>query len=226
MKNIKEAFGENLRRIRKSKKITIEALAEKSHISSRLLSNIEAGDTFVSAETLCKICVALNVEPQVLFNFDWDDKVMYYDNGKYIKPHFKAVLKNNIYEVKSLPPLKNEKIIKKMQIGELTNFLMEFSKDKRMTIYIDFFTDKNRDKIVKYTPDGTFSFLTQNSEIKSKKPGLKINKYDIAMNKVREIAINEKRLEYIITASEALSNKKSRDKLRIMLDAIDLLIQG
>lgn len=223
MKNIKESFGSNLRRIRKSRKITVESLAEISGISSRLLSNIEAGDTFVSAETLCKLSLALNIGLRELFDFEWQDKFMYYDNGKYIKPHFKAVLKNDIYEIKSLPSLKKDKIIRKMPIGELTNFLMEFAKNNNMAIIVDFFIDKERDKIVKYIPNGTFTFLSRRDEIEKKGLDLKDKKYNIAMDKIREIAIDDKRLEYIITAAQALSNMKSRDKLRIMLDAMDIV---
>jgi len=142
MQNIKEAFGNNLRRIRKSKKLTVEKFSEMLGITPRQLSKIESGDTFFTAETLCKISVALDVNLQVLFDFDWHDRLMYYDNDKYIKPHFKAVMTNSHVELKSLPALKNFKINKSMPIDELTSFLMEFSKNNNMTIYVDCFKIK------------------------------------------------------------------------------------
>lgn len=222
MKNIKESFGDNLRKLRKSKKLTIDTLAEMSDISSRLLSNIEAGDTFLSAESLCKLCVALEIEPKVLFDFDWYDKFMYYDEGKYIRPHFKAILKNKNYELKSLPQLKDFKVNKILPIGALTQFLMEFSKDNKMTIYIDFLTDKKRDKVVKYTPDGTFSFLCSSDEIQEKAKDLKNKKYDEALEKIKEFSNDKKKIEYIIMAANALNDEDCRDKLRIMLDAMDI----
>lgn len=222
MQNIKEAFGANLRKIRKSRKLTVDAFAEMADITPRLLSKIEAGDTFLSVETLCKISVALDLELQVLFDFDWYDKLIYYDDNKYIKPHFKAVLKNKIYELKSLPQLKGFKINKKMPIGKLTRFLLEFAKKNNTVIYMDFFKDKTRDKIIKYMPDDTFSFLFESGQIKEEKIDLKDKRYYEALERIRELAEDKKKIEYIITATDALSNKKSREKLRIMLDAMDI----
>lgn len=222
MQNIKEAFGANLRKIRKSRKLTLDNLAEISDITPRLLSKIESGDSFFSAETLCKISVALNIDLKTLFDFDWHDKLMYYDEGKYIRPHFKAVLKNKTYELKSLPQLKGFNINENMQIGKLTQFLMDFSKQNHMTIYIDFFIDKTRDKIVKYNPDGNFLFLCTNDEIKDKGIDIKDKKYYEALEKINEFSFDKKKIEYMITSANALNNKKTRDKLRIMLDAMDI----
>ena len=69
MKNIKEAFGSNLREIRKSKNLTIESLSEKLEITPRQLAKIESGETFLTSETLCKISVVLDVSLKVLFGF-------------------------------------------------------------------------------------------------------------------------------------------------------------
>lgn len=222
MQNIKEAFGSNLRKIRKSKKLTIENFSEILGITPRQLSKIESGETFFTAETLCKISVALDVNLQVLFDFEWYDNLMYYDDGKYIKPHFKAIMKNKLYEIKSLPPLKNFKINKKMPIGELTVFLMEFSKNNNMTIYIDFFVDKIRDKIAKYIPDGTFSFLIMKDEVKDKEIKLKDASYYEIIETFKDFSTDKRKVEYIKTALEALNNKNAREKLKLMIDVMDI----
>lgn len=221
MKNIKEAFGANLRQIRKSKKITIETLAEKSGISSRLLSNIEAGDTFVSAESLCKICVALDIEPKELFDFEWYDKFMYYDNGKYIRPHFKIVLKEKFLELKSLPSLNHLKINKKFPLGKDKELIADFSKRNKLTVYIDHFIGKERDKIEKYSPDGTYSSLCDKQSLKKKFVKNDKSYFDV-IEKVKEFAKDEKTLAYLLMAINSLDNKKARDKLRLMLDAMDI----
>ncbi len=65
--NIKKEFGEKIKRMRKSRKLTQEKLAEMIDISPRTLSCIEIGANFVKAETLEKIIKALNTTTEELF---------------------------------------------------------------------------------------------------------------------------------------------------------------
>ncbi len=58
--NIKKELGENIKRMRKKRRLTQEQLAEKVDISPRNLSGIEVGANFVKAETLEKIVTALD----------------------------------------------------------------------------------------------------------------------------------------------------------------------
>lgn len=67
--SIKKNLGNKIREIRISRLLTQEALAEKIHLSAKSLSQIELGNNFVSAETLDELCSALNIEPNVLFDF-------------------------------------------------------------------------------------------------------------------------------------------------------------
>ena len=74
MEDIKKLFGKNLKALREEKKLTQEKFAEKIDISSRALSAIECGKNFVTAETIAKICTALEVSPKQLFDFDFNYK--------------------------------------------------------------------------------------------------------------------------------------------------------
>ncbi len=74
MDNLKKLFGKNLKKLRQEKKYTQEKLAEKIDISSRALSSIECGKNFVTAETIEKICTALEITPKTLFDFDFQYK--------------------------------------------------------------------------------------------------------------------------------------------------------
>ena len=65
--NIKKELGEKIKRLRKSRGLTQEQLAELVDISSRNLSNIEQGISFAKAETLEKIIISLNTSTQELF---------------------------------------------------------------------------------------------------------------------------------------------------------------
>ncbi len=68
--NIKKSFGEKIKRLRKLRHYTQEEFAEMIDIAPRNLSKIEVGTNFVTAETLEKILVALNVTTEELFAND------------------------------------------------------------------------------------------------------------------------------------------------------------
>ena len=69
MKSLKQKLGARIQEIRKSKNLTQEVLAEKLAMDTANLSNIECGKRFMTADTLEKIAVALNVEEKELFDF-------------------------------------------------------------------------------------------------------------------------------------------------------------
>lgn len=68
--DFKKAFGEKLKRLRKSRNLTQEKLAEMIDIDPRNLSRIEVGTSFVKADTLEKILKALDVTTEQLFSND------------------------------------------------------------------------------------------------------------------------------------------------------------
>ncbi|MCD7879330.1 MAG: helix-turn-helix domain-containing protein [Candidatus Gastranaerophilales bacterium] len=71
--NTKKNLGNRIREIRISRALTQEALAEKINLSPKSLSQIELGNNFVSAETLDDLCRALNITPNVLFDFKYSE---------------------------------------------------------------------------------------------------------------------------------------------------------
>ena len=74
--DVKKQLGEKIKRLRKSRRLTQEQMAELIDIAPRNLINIELGVNFPKAETLEKILVALDVSLQKLFETDHlvDDK--------------------------------------------------------------------------------------------------------------------------------------------------------
>lgn len=62
-------FGKRLQKLRKSRKITQEELAEKLFLSEDTISNIENGKTTCMPEHLTKICQIFNVSADY-FYFD------------------------------------------------------------------------------------------------------------------------------------------------------------
>lgn len=69
MSKLKYLFGQNLKKIRKAKKLTQEQLADLLGIGLPNISYIENGKTYPSVYTVEKICEVLNVEPYDLYNF-------------------------------------------------------------------------------------------------------------------------------------------------------------
>ena len=65
--DVKSYFGENLKFYRKEKKLSQEELSEKVDISVKHLSAIERGLTFVSAELLEKLSMALEIPVSYFF---------------------------------------------------------------------------------------------------------------------------------------------------------------
>ena len=69
MDTIKICFGKRIKEVRKAKHITQEQLAEIIDINLRQMARIEAGESFFTAETLGRLCSALDITPEVLFAF-------------------------------------------------------------------------------------------------------------------------------------------------------------
>ena len=64
------AVGENIKRIRKSKKLSMERTAELSGVSRSMLGQIERGEANPSVATVGKLAAALKVPAEVLLEND------------------------------------------------------------------------------------------------------------------------------------------------------------
>ncbi len=69
-RDIKKLLGSRIAKLRKTKGLSQEKLAEALNISSRSLSRIETGANYPLPETLDKIAEALKVRPKALYDFD------------------------------------------------------------------------------------------------------------------------------------------------------------
>ena len=65
--SIKKELGKKIKQLRLSKGYTQEKLSEMADISQRALSSIEIGENFITAETLDKLMVALEITAEELF---------------------------------------------------------------------------------------------------------------------------------------------------------------
>lgn len=63
----RELLSENVRLYRGKNKLTQHELAERTHLSDKHIASIEAGTSFISYTSVCKLAEALNVSLSSLF---------------------------------------------------------------------------------------------------------------------------------------------------------------
>lgn len=67
MNKLSKLFGNNLKKIRKSRKISQRYFAEKADLSETTILGLEKGQIAIQFETLEKLCLALDVPPSAFF---------------------------------------------------------------------------------------------------------------------------------------------------------------
>lgn len=73
MSSLRYLFGKKLRKLRRSRDLTQEQLAEAIAVSTEFISNMERGVNAPSFDTLERLAVALEVPVASLFTFTADD---------------------------------------------------------------------------------------------------------------------------------------------------------
>jgi len=85
--NIKNLLGKKVKRLRKLRGYTQEKFADMIDITPRNLNRIEAGENFVTSETLDKILTSLDVSADILFSYEHlrDEKEIINEIYRYIE---------------------------------------------------------------------------------------------------------------------------------------------
>ena len=71
-KALKDLLKENIKKYRKRRDLSQFALASKIDLSTNFLADIEAGNTWVSAQTLVKLAKAFDIKPYELLKPEED----------------------------------------------------------------------------------------------------------------------------------------------------------
>lgn len=115
-KNLRKNIGKRIKLARSKTKYTQEALAEKTSLSPRYISQLERGIAFGSASTIVGLCKALNISSDFLFS-----DLIKSDSSEYINTIDNKFLQNysqlNNYNKKIINQLANDLI--KLQIEEV-----------------------------------------------------------------------------------------------------------
>ncbi len=80
--NVNKNLGRNVKKLRTSKGLTQEQLAEALEVQRNFITSIEIGKTFVSCEILVKLSNFFNVEPAFFFKSTFIEET---DNIKNLK---------------------------------------------------------------------------------------------------------------------------------------------
>ncbi len=215
MKDLKEAFGLQLRKIRKERKLTQEVLSEILELSPRQLIRIETGENFPSVETLSKISLLLNVDLKSLFDFEWDEDVMYLATGTYNKPVLRLVRNGDFFTNKQCSQA-DINIPKQIPTNDSEALMLKMAKNINKPITVEYFDDKRRTSIKTFYPNGTVK------DVLSKNEFLNSEKYDCINKKVKELSKNSNKLDFVKLAIEALDDKSALEKLKTIIQGMEL----
>lgn len=208
MANFKSGVGSNIKLLRKANNITQEELSEIVGIHSRQLSKIETGEHFPSCKTLEKLCIALDVTPKELFDFEFmidanEGALTGTDNTTIFRVDSTAnEAKNNVYKLR--PDNTNEDIAPKVCTDES---MAKTAKAINKPVYVEYFEDRKTSRIVVFYPDGREKVIRSSVDIEAKQNMI------FMMNEFKKIAKDERMVDFIKLALGSLKDDEALMKL-------------
>ena len=212
---LKKEFGLKLKEIRKLKGYTQEKLSEKIGINLRQLARIEAGESFVTAETLYNICLVLRVNPSQLFDFEIYEEFL--KTGTENIVHFSAIKSGNTVTFvnnKSAQSINNKEIDKMQNIDTK---MQEAAKKLNQPVTVDEISDGIVVATKKYFPNGEVK-IDKKTDINSEFTKLKEN--------INSISSDVNKTEFINLAFDALTSAESLQKLKLLISGLELAQKG
>ncbi|MFR1503040.1 MAG: helix-turn-helix domain-containing protein [Opitutales bacterium] len=70
MFNIKAILGQNVKKLRLDRELSQEKFAELVNLDMKMISKIENGTTFTSADSIANICEGCDITPDILFKIN------------------------------------------------------------------------------------------------------------------------------------------------------------
>ena len=219
MTYLKQAFGQNLRLLRKARGLTQEQLSELINLNQRQLTRVESGDSFVSSTVLEKLVVALNVDIKTLFDFKLKEVILN-KTGTDDNFHYKIIKTDNVLRLQKINTLQKTPQIEEEKIIESApdEYLINTAKMLNTSITAQYLKDKRLAYTYIYHPNGKIDL------IKAGNVNTEENKnIEKLLDKIKKIAANKQQVNYINLAFESLSNKTARQELKMILNGMDLV---
>lgn len=206
MSTFKEAFGFNLKFLRKAKNMTQEKLCELIDLHTRQLSKIETGGHFPSCKTIEKLCSSLEVSPRELFDFDFECEECINGTDGY----YKAVKSGNMIYLQDA----ENKNMRKFSVEDIN--YTKLAKDCKRPVTVKHIENGKTAKILTYHPDGVVEILRDFSD-KEYEENMKF-----ILEKSKKIARDKEFTNFIKTAFLALEDSNSLDQLELMITGMKL----
>lgn len=218
MRTFKEALGLKIREYRKNKGLTQEKLAERIDINQRQLTRIESGENYPSAETLEKICIAMDIEPKWVYDFEWQVREELAKTGTDPGPVLRLVQKNEVVTVKTNSPamMQEFKTGRQFPANQSERSMIECARKINQPVKVEYFNGKERSNIKVYHPDGTIETLLTQDDVKVFKTFEKLSE------KIKNISKDNNKLEFMLKAADALDNKEALKELQYLIKGIEL----
>lgn len=209
MISFKEAFGKNLKDVRKSKGITQESLAEMVGIHPRQVSKIETGEHFPNSTTLENICIALSISPNELFNFELKEFTQ--ETGTGSRYTYKAVIEGNVIYIDN-NNFRKQKIEKINSKTDVDIKMINLAKKIGQPITVEYFNNNQNYKTIEYYPNGTYKILKDNKEEET----------EILLKQIENLIKIKGKENYFKLAVKALENNQDLEKLEFLLSGIKM----
>ncbi len=218
MQNLKEAFGKRIKELRKSRNMTQEELAEFLSLNPRQLTRIEAGENFPSAESLAKLCCALDIDMKYLFDFEWNKEITLLSTGTDDLPVIKLVEKNNKMNLKT----PKDKVFEDAGIGKeipaagSEAAMINMAKRLNKPLTVEHFNDKKRKYVKTYYPNGKSEVTISEKNIQAE------NIQNYVKNKMKDYSVDVEKLDFIKLAVDSLDSNEALNELKIFLKGMEL----
>ncbi len=211
---IKKGFGERLKTYRKVRNYTQEKLAEDIGVNLRQLARIEAGESFVTAETLFRICSVLEVSPKVLFDYDIETEM--FTDGTNNQVYFNVIKSGNI--VKLIPTSSvadTPQTFAGCNNSDFDTRMQNMAKKLKKEIYVDEIEDGIPFQRKIYKQNGQIETIINDKTNKE---------YENLKQKILKIAKDKEKLEYISLAYESLHSREALNELKTLIKGIELTL--
>ncbi len=212
MADLKNGLGHNLKLMRKAKGITQEELAEIIGIHPRQLSKIETGEHFPSCRTLEKVCMALDINPKDLFDFEFlidETESIMTGTDNITKFQVQKSTKAEVYELR---PNGSESSTKTCTDESMAKTAKTLNKP----IFVEYFDENKSSKIVVFYPDGKEKVIRSSIDVVAKQ------NLNYMMSEFKKICKDKNSTEYIKTALASLKDDKALKKLDSMIQGMKL----
>ena len=211
MDAVKQGFGKILKDLRRVNNLTQEKLAEMIGVNIRQLARIEAGESFVTSDTIINICTALDITPKQLFNFEIESK--YLKTGTGNKLYFSAIKSGNIIKILN-DNIKNENISQDKNTQTELDLKMQITaKRLNKEIIVDEIVDGNVSVTKTYLPSGEVIVDEKNKNNKQ---------FNELKAKIIKISNDKRKIKFLSLAIDSLTNAKALKELKSLIKGIEL----